>query len=59
MDRNALESTNVSYEEVVTILSTQIGQLTAELLVTKAVLKKTQDLLNDQKDNSTKKADDF
>lgn len=45
MDRNAINNVNLSYEEIVSILSTQIGQLTAELLATKAVLKKTQDLL--------------
>ena len=59
MDRNAVENINLSYEEVIASLSAQIGELTTELIVTKTMLKKAQDLLSVSSETDKKKSEDL
>lgn len=59
MDRDALNDIKMSYEEVVSILSSQIGQLTTELIITKTMLQKLQDQLSLNVENDRKKSQEI
>lgn len=59
MDRDAINDIKMSYEEVVSILSSQIGQLTTELIITKTMLQKLQDQLSLNVENDKKKSQEI
>lgn len=45
MDRNAVESPTVSYEEIIAGMANQIGQLHADLIANRLMIQKLQNLL--------------
>ena len=47
MDRNALDKANVTYDEIITALNNQIGQLNSELIASKIMIQKLQQIIED------------
>ena len=45
MDRNAVANIAVSYDEMVPVLTSQIGQLHVELMASKMLIKKLEDII--------------
>lgn len=47
MDRNAIERANVTYDEIISALSSQIGQLNSELTASKIMIQKLQQIVEE------------
>lgn len=45
MDRNALDNANITYDEIITALNNQIGQLNFELIASKIMVQKLQQIV--------------
>lgn len=47
MDRDAIDKVSVTYDEIISALNNQIGQLNSELIASKIMIQKLQQIIED------------